>query len=192
MRKIIYIILLVFLVYSCKSLKDASNENHQTKKVAVSQNHQPLNNVANENHQSVSVKAFLDQPFGVYETVSAFKKHFDNGVKLKRMIRRNKYDAQKVDTIFKFYSKKSEVFIYKTYFNREILIGGVIADNKFPLINGVTPGMKRDAFFKAFNDLEITRKDSVKLNSKELMREFTFIFDSKGVLRKINFSSYID
>ena len=170
MRKIIYIILLIFVIFSCKSLKDT----------------------VKENYHSVSTKVFLDQPFGVNETVASLKKHFDKGVKLKRMIRRNKFDAQKVDTIFQFYYRKSEVFIYKTYFNREMLLGGVIIDNKFPLINGVTPGMKRDAFFKAFNDLEVTPNDSVKLNSKELMREFTFIFDLKGVLKKINFSSYVD
>lgn len=170
MRKIIYLILLVFVAYSCKTVKEG-----------VHQNHQP-----------VSVKAFLDQPFGVSETVASLKKHFDKGVKLKRMIRRNKYDAQKVDTIFQFYYRKSEVFIYKTYFNREMLLAGMISDSKFPLINGVTPGMKRDAFFKAFNDLGITTNDSVKLNSKELMREFIFIFDSKEVLKKIIFSSYVD
>ncbi len=170
MRKIIYIILLIFVASSCNSIKK----------------------VVRESHQSISVKAFLDQPLGVTETVSSLRKHFDKGVKLKRMIRRNKYDDQKVDTIFQFHYRKSEVFIYKTYFNREMLLGGVITDSKFPLINGVAPGMSRAAFFKSFNDLEITQNDSVKLNSKELMREFTFIFDSKGVLKKINFSSYVD
>ena len=161
---------MIFVVYSCKTIKD----------------------VVNTNCQPVSVKTFLDQPFGVNETVAALKKHFDKGVKLKRMIRRNKFDAQKADTIIKFYSRKSEVFIYKTYFNREMLLGGVIEDNKIQLINGIALGMKRDAFFKAFNDLETNTKDSVKLNNKELMREFTFIFNAKGVLKKINFSSYVD
>jgi hypothetical protein len=166
MRRI-YIFLMTLMVFACKTTKVTTNANHQP----------------------VSVNEFLDQPFGVNETVASLKKHFGKGVKLKRMIRRNKHDAQKVDTIFQFYYRKSEVFIYKTYFNREMLLGGVIVDSRFPLINGVIPGIERDSFFKA---IESTPKDSIKLNSKELMREFTFIFDSKGVLRKINFSSYVD
>jgi hypothetical protein len=170
MRRIIYLILLFLLPFACTSIKDTGITKQQ----------------------SVSVKSFLEQPFGVDETVKSLKNHFNKGVKLKKFIRRNKHDDQKVDTIFQFYYRKSEVFIYKTYFNREMLLGGVITDNKFPLINGVVPGMKRDAFFKAFNDLDATQSDSVKLNSKELMREFDFIFNSKGELKKINFSSYVD
>jgi len=170
MRKIIYLILLVFVASSCSTLKE----------------------VRTENYHPVSVKAFLDQPFGVNETVASLKKHFDKRVKVKRMIRRNKHDEQKVDTIVQFYYRKSEVFVYKTYFNREMLLGGMISDNRFPLINGVAPGMKRDDFFKAFTDLEVTTSLTVKLNSKELMREFTFIFDVKGTLKKIVFSSYVD
>ena len=170
MRRVIYLVLLIFLAYACKSLKDA----------------------VIESHQPVSVKVFLEQPFGVNETIASLKNHFDKGVKVKRMIRRNKHDAQKVDTIIQFYYRKSEVFIYKTYFNREMLLGGVITDSKFPLSNGVRPGMKRDAFFKAFNDLEISTEDSVRLYNKELMREFIFIFNSKDELKKINFSSYVD
>jgi len=170
MRRLIIITLIGFVFFGCKT---------STK-------------VVGRLHQPVSVKVFLDQPFGVGETVASLKNAFGDEVKLKKMIRRNKHDAQKVDTIIKFYTRKSEIFIYKTYFNREMLLGGVIADNKIPLINGVTPGMRRDAFFKAFNDIEITSKDSLELNSKELMRKFTFVFDSKGVLKKINFSSYVD
>jgi len=161
---------LVFLAYACKSLKET----------------------VVKSNQSVTVTTFLEQPFGVSETIASLRKHFSDDVKIKKVIRRNKHDVQKVDTIFQFYHKKSEVFVYKTYFNREMLIGGVITDFRFPLINGVVPGMTRNDFFKSFKDLEISTEDSIKLNSKELMRKFTFIFDSKGVLKKINFSSYVD
>ncbi|RPH33152.1 MAG: hypothetical protein EHM93_06370 [Bacteroidales bacterium] len=170
MRKIVILSILAFAVFACKTSR----------------------NIAVKTNQTVTVKAFLDQPFGVDESIASFKKHFDHGVKLTKMIRRNKFDAQKVDTIFKFYTRKSEVFVYKTYFNREMLLGGVIKDKKFPLINGVMVGMKREDVFKAFNDLTITTKDSVELYSKELMRKFAFTFDSKGVLKKISFSSYVD
>lgn len=170
MRRIISILLLFLAAFACNSTKD----------------------IVNSIHQPVSVKAFLEQPFGVNETVASLKKHFDKSVKIKKFIRRNKHDNQKIDTIFKFYNRKSEVFIYKTYFSREMLLGGVIYDNKFPLINGVVPGIKRDAFFKAFNDLGASQKDSVELYSKEMMRKFTFTFDSKGTLKKISFSSYVD
>ncbi len=170
MRRFVVICLFVFAVAACKTTKEV-----------VSRSIQPL-----------SCDVFLNQPFGVSETIASFKKHFVNGVKLKRAVRRNIHDAQKVDTIFQFCSRKSNIFIYKTYFNREMMIGGKIADNKFPLVNGVVPGMKRELFFKSFNNLEDNRKDSVELYNKELMRKFTFTFDSKGVLKKIVFSSYFD
>jgi len=170
MRKTIYLLLLISLAFACKSLKDA---------------------VAESRHP-VTVNSFLEQPFGASETVAALKKQFSKEVKLKRMIRRNKHDTQKVDTIFQFYHRKSEVFVYKTYFNREMILGGVIYDNKFPFVNGVVPGMKRDDFFKSFKDLNTSPADSINLNSKEMMREFTFVFDSKGILKKISFSFYVD
>jgi hypothetical protein len=170
MRKTIYLLLLISLAYACKSLKDS----------------------VVERKQPVTVNVFLEQPFGESETVASLKKQFGKEVKIKRMIRRNKHDTQKVDTIFQLYHRKSSVFIYKTYFNRELILGGVIYDNKFPFINGVVPGMKRDDFFKSFKDLSVSPTDSVNLNSTEMNRKFTFIFDSKGVLKKISFSLYVD
>jgi len=170
MRKIIYLLLLFFLVFACRTLTD----------------------VVDERYQPVTVNAFLDHPFGDSESVAALKKRFSKEVKIKRIIRRNKHDAQKVDTIFQFYYRKSSVFVYKTYFNREMIFGGVIYNNKFPLVNGVVPGMKRSEFFKSFKDLDATSADSMSLDSKEQTRKFTFIFDSKGKLKKINFSLYVD
>ncbi|NOU19452.1 MAG: hypothetical protein HOO91_18000 [Bacteroidales bacterium] len=171
MRKILFLILIISLVFACRSLK---------------------NGLVTESKQSVAVDQFLEKPFGESETIASLKKQFSKDVKLKRMIRRNKHDSQKVDTIFQFYYRKSEVFVYKTYFNREMLLGGVITDNKFPLLNGVVPGMSRDNFFKSFKDLNTNQADSINLYSKELMRKFIFIFDKKGVLKKIDFSSYVD
>lgn len=170
MRRLAVICLFFFTVAACKTAKE----------------------VVSKSVQPVSCGAFLEQPFGVGESIAEFKKHFVNGVKVKLAIRRNRHDAQKVDTIFQFQSRKSNIFIYKTYFNREMMLGGKIADNKFPLVNGVVPGMKRDVFFKSFNDLTDNSKDSIELYSKEQMRKFTFTFDSKGVLKKITFSSYVD
>ncbi len=170
MRKILFLIPIISLAIACKS----------------------LNGLVTESKQPVAVNQFLEQPFGKSETVASLKKQFSKDVKLKRMIRRNKHDPQKVDTIFQFYYRKSEVFVYKTYFNREMLLGGVITDNKFPLLNGVVPGMSRDNFFKSFKDLDTNQTDSIDLYSKELTRKFIFIFDKKGVLKKIDFSSYVD
>lgn len=170
MRKILFLILIISLAFACRS----------------------LNGLVTESKQPVAVNQFLEKPFGESETIASLKKQFSKDVKLKRMIRRNKHDPQKVDTIFQFYYRKSEVFIYKTYFNREMLLGGVITNNKFPMINGVVPGMNRDSFFKSFKDLNINQADSINLFDKELMRKFIFIFDKKGILKKIDFSSYVD
>lgn len=170
MRRVIVPFLLIALVFACKPSKDIS--------------------VAS--YKPVSVATFIEQPFGENESVAALKKRFGKEVKLKKMIRRNRHDSQKVDTIFQFYTRKSEVFVYKTSFNREMLLGGVIVDSKFPMINGVVSGMLRDDFFKSFNDIEHSKADSVVLNSKELTRKFTFVFDSKGKIKKISFSLYVD
>lgn len=169
MKRAIIIYILIFLATSCK----------------------PAKNLAVVD-PPVTVKQFIEQPFGVDESVTSLKKIFAKDVKIKKLVRRNKHDEQKIDTIFQFYYRKSEVFVYKTYFNREMLLGGVIYDKRFPLINGITPGIKRDAFYKAFIDLKPETTDSVKVESKELLRKFNFIFDSKGTLKKISFSLYVD
>jgi len=60
------------------------------------------------------------------------------------------------------------------------------------LINGLVPGVSRDEFFKTFIDLKPEISDSVNIENKELMRKFKFYFDSKGTLKKISFSMYVD
>ncbi len=152
----------------------------------------PTKEIAIVRFKPVSVNNFLELPFGIDENIKALQSKFDKSVNIRKMIRRNKHDINKIDTIIRFYTRKSEVFVYKTYFNREMLLGGVIKDNKFPLVNGVVPGMSKTDFFKSFNDLNSTLKDSVVLYSKETMRKFTFTFDSKGILKRISFASYVD
>lgn len=170
MKRICFVITLIAFGFACK----------------------PTHEVSKSNLKPISVTNFLEQPFGVDENIKALQSRFDKSVKIRKMIRKNKFDAQKTDTIIRLYSRKSEVFVYKTYFNREMLLGGVIKDNKFPLVNGVVPGMNRTDFFKSFNDLTSAQKDSVILYDKGMMRKFTFTFDSKGVLKKISFASYVD
>lgn len=170
MKRIYFIITLIVVVFACKSTHEVSKSRLK----------------------SISVNNFLEQPFGVDENIKALQSCFDKSVKVRKMIRKNKFDTNKTDTIIRLYTRKSEVFVYKTYFNREMLLGGVIKDNKFPLVNGVTPGMNRADFFKSFNDLTSTQKDSITLYDKGMMRKFTFTFDSKGILKRISFASYVD
>ncbi|MHC1702839.1 MAG: hypothetical protein AB9846_02920 [Tenuifilaceae bacterium] len=169
MRKIITAYIILSLIASCSTVKKTART-----------------------YQPVTVNELLEFPFGKSEGAASLKKQFADGVKVKKMVRRNKHDAQKVDSIFQFYHRKSEVFLYKTYFNREMLIGGVIYDKKFPLINGLVPGVSRDDFYKSFIDLKPEISDSVNIENKELMRKFKFFFDSKGTLKKISFSMYVD
>lgn len=170
MKRSIFISILIAVAFACK----------------------PTHDITKSSLNPISVNNLLEQPFGVEENIKALQSRFDKSVKIRKMIRKNKFDANKTDTIIRFYSRKSEVFVYKTYFNREMLLGGVIKDSKFPLVNGVVPGMNRTDFFKSFNDLTSTQKDSVILYDKGMMRKFTFTFDSKGILKKISFASYVD
>lgn len=169
MKEKVIVFALIILFFGCGTVKKSSKE-----------------------YQPVTVKQLLEEPFGKDENVKSLKRQFAKDVKIKRVLRRNIHDSQKVDTIFQFYNHKSEVFVYKTYFNREMLIGGVIYNDKFPMINGLTPGISRDDFYKTFIDLKPERSDSVILESKELMRKINFIFNSKGTLKKISFSMYVD
>jgi len=169
MKKLIAAYIIIFFFVGCSSVKETA-----------------------KTYQPVTVNKLLEFPFGKSEGAASLKKQFAKEVKVKKMVRRNKHDAQKTDTIFQFYHRKSEVFLYKTYFNREMLIGGVIYDKKFPLTNGLVPGVSRDDFYKSFIDLNPEVSDSVKIENKELMRKFKFFFDSKGTLKKISFSMYVD
>lgn len=149
-------------------------------------------NISVEKYQPVSIQEFLDSPFGHDESIASFQKHFPKQVKIQKSIRKNTHYPEKVDTIYKFYHKSSEVFVYKTYFNREMVFGGVITTDKMPLINGIVPGISRDQFFKAFTNLKPEQKDSILLDNRKEMRKFIFIFSKSDKLKKISFSSYID
>ena len=171
MRRLILPLTLLFIVAACK----------------VS------NKVAEVPVQPVAVEDFVNEPFGFAETVKNFHKSFP-GLKETRVLRKNVHYPEKSDTIYKLYSRKSSVMIYKTHFNREMLLGGVILDKRIKLRNGITVGASREEVQEAFTNLPkgASSTDTLKISSEADLRTLKFVFDYKGKVKRISFSGYVD
>jgi hypothetical protein len=143
--------------------------------------------------QSVSVKPMevdllLEKPFGHNETMKEFQKNLPKKTKMLKLIKRSEVENQKPDTIFNFSFKKSNLSTYKTRFNQEFVVGGVVKNSEIELVNGIRTGMSKDEFFKSFINLENSSKDTITLKNKRIDRTFNFYFNKKGRLIKFNFT----
>lgn len=139
----------------------------------------------------VNSEKFLGSPFDHDESIESFNKSLPQGTKVRKLARKNPHYPSKTDTIYQFMYKNSEIFVYKSNFNKEILMAGFIADSQIELINGITTGISREQLFNAIEGIKKTEADTVKLSTQGKDRTFTFIF-KKGKLKKIKFESYYD
>lgn len=160
--------LISFLIVSCKSTKNSTQEIEQ-----------------------IMFDKFLNSPFDHDESIASFNKTLPDGTKVRKLARKNAHYPTKTDTIYQFMYKQSEIFVYKSNFNKEILMTGSIANPQIKLINGIRTGISREHLFKAIEGIKKTEADTVKLSTQAKDRTFTFIF-KKGKLKKIKFESYYD
>lgn len=107
------------------------------------------------------------------------------------MVTRNKHYPEKVDTIYQFIYKKSEIFVYKSSFNKEILMTGTIADPQVELVNGIVPGISKEQLLLRLKGIKRTEADTIKVSTPNEDRKFIFIL-RKGKVKKITFASYYD
>lgn len=140
------------------------------------------------NLKPMPVADFLDNPFGHDESIKAFQKSLPQGTKVQKLLRQSVSRNQSPDTIYNFKFKKSKVVIYKTKFNQEYLLGGVIYNPEIEMINGIRQGMTKDKFYEAFTDQELAKGDTIEIVHPRKDRKFNFYFDQRGRLNKFSFS----
>ena len=129
-------------------------------------------------------------PFTYEPTIQNFNANLKPYYKLQVYSVKNRLNPSQTDTIYRFYRKKSELFIYKAY-ERELFIAGNIYDDKVVLRNGIKVGIKRDEFLKCFKDLPESKKDTIRLTSKKAINSFYFIFHNDK-LKAIKIDNYFD
>ncbi len=134
------------------------------------------------------VADFLQNPFKHTESISAFTKHMPPRTKVQKLIKRTPRDQHSPDTIYNFIYKKSKISIYKTRYNQEFLLGGIVRNPEIELVNGVRQGMSRSDFFKAFNNLSAITSDTVVVNDKKMDRTLKFYFNRQNRLAKYTFT----
>jgi hypothetical protein len=142
--------------------------------------------------KALSKQEFLKSPFGHDESIQSFTSQLPTRTKIARYVRRNTHEPSKSDTIYKFSYKKSELFVYKTYFNREMLMAGKIVNPEIKLTNGISVGLTRDQLLKAISNIKESSSDTIVISNEYYGRTFNFIFNNKGKVREITFSSYAD
>jgi hypothetical protein len=139
------------------------------------------------NIKTVPVNEFLEKPFGYDESIENFRKGLPSGTKVQKLIKRNPRANLKPDTIYNFQYKKSKVSVYKTQFNQEFLIGGVVVNAEIELVNGIRKGMVKQQFLESFSDLSLQPSDIMVIKHDKSERMFTFYFDSKDRLQRFTF-----
>jgi len=136
----------------------------------------------------MDVNSFMAKPFVHDEAIGQFKANMPERTKVQKLIKRSPREHQAPDTIYNFTYKNSKISIYKTRFNQEFMLGGIVRDSEIELANGIRTGMLRDDFYRSFTDLSKTPQDSVVLKYQQIDRTFNFYFDKKGRLDKFTFT----
>ncbi len=142
-------------------------------------------------HSTVTKEIFITDPFGYKPTIKNFSFYLFPQFKLQIYSIKNIHNPAVSDTIYRFYRKKSELFIYKTTDGKELFFAGNIFDAKVVLKNGVKVGTSKDDFFKSFTNLKPILNDTIALGSKRSTSLFKFIF-KKDKLQAIKIDNYID
>jgi len=92
---------------------------------------------------------FMSGPFGYEPNIKNFSAYLPLSYKQQIYTTKNKHYANITDSIFRFYHKKNELFVYKTNSKRELFVAANIYDSRIVLHNGVKVGMNRNAFLNA-------------------------------------------
>jgi hypothetical protein len=136
-------------------------------------------------------QTLIEKPFGFEPTIRNFSKKIIPPYKIQRYAVKNQHKTNETDSIYRFYYKKSELFIFKSKFGKEIFFAGNIVDKKIVLMHGIRVGISRKTFFDHFTDVKYTPDDTIKLTSKARMTNYKFVF-KKDKLEGIKIDAYID
>ncbi len=136
----------------------------------------------------VEVNALLKNPFGHNESIEAFRENLPQATKMQKLLKKSARANHSADTIYNFTYKKSKINVYKTRFNQEFVLGGVIRNPEIVLSNGIRQGITRQEFFQSFTNLPAVANDTVVLKYPDINRTFNFYFDGRGKLSKIIFT----
>jgi hypothetical protein len=131
-------------------------------------------------------------PFGHNESIAAYKSNLPKKTKVVKMVQRNIHYPNRVDTIYSFNYKKSKIAVVKTYFNKEMVLGGNVENKEIILKNGVQVGMQWDDFVLAFTNFNENYSDTVAFKNETRKRKITFYFDKNKTLKRYTFNEYID
>jgi hypothetical protein len=134
---------------------------------------------------------FIMRPFGYEPTIKNFRTNLPSSFKLQVYSMKNIHNPSVIDTIYKFYQKKSELLIYKNSNKRELFFAGNIYNHKIQLRNGVRVGMSRDEFFRCFENFKPRNDDTIRISSKRAINSINFIFKGNK-LKVIKIDNYID
>jgi hypothetical protein len=133
---------------------------------------------------------FILNPFGYEPSIKNFSVYLPS-YKLQIYTTKNRLNPSVKDSIFRFYRKKNELFIYKTKAGRELFVAANIYDNKILMQNRIRVGIDRSEFFKSFTNFKPSSEDTIRITSKKAGNTYYFIFKNDK-LKIIKIDNYID
>lgn len=150
----------------------------------------PLAVLAQKKEQTLSVKQFLEQPFGFDENIYNFLNNIKPRFRISKELSDNKHYPNVADTIYQLQYRKSEVFFIKTHSNKEFLLAGKIENRRIKLINDIHIGMKKEDFEACFSEKLSFQNNSITLQGEGT--QYTFQFNQRNKLYLIKIDNYFD
>ena|SRR5208283_2962924 len=149
-----------------------------------------MRDIPADNTKPVTIEELVVTPFTFAPTVKNFSNSLKHFYKLQVYTVKNRFITTQTDTIFRFYRKKSELFIYKAN-KKEFIMASMIYDDKIVLRNGIKVGITRYNFQKSFINMPVNKKDTVRLTSKKTMNSLSFVFRNRKLFA-IKIDNYLD
>jgi len=140
-------------------------------------------------YEPLSSNEFLENPFGIEESVERFKNKTKINYQVQKEIKQNRHYPDKSDTIYTLAFRKSEIHFYKTYTGKEFLLAGNISNRQIILRNHIRVGMKLEDFQRRFSGKLTLVNNQIRMMHSGI--EFTFTFRNNK-LAEIKFNNYID
>ncbi|SRR6056297_678050 len=123
---------------------------------------------------SLTIEEFIQNPFPQKVDIDKFRKNHRN-LKYRKYIRTPQFNASLKDTVYRFFSGKTNVLFYKPQQKNKIyLLSTTIGDKKVQLKNGIRTGLSISQVRKKFVDFPELMNDTIRFSHSNKMAAFIF------------------
>lgn len=140
-----------------------------------------------QSHTPLTIEEFIQNPFPQKVDIDKFRKDHRN-MKYRKYIRTPKFNASLKDTVYRFFSGKTNVLFYKPQQKNKIyLLSTTIGDKKVQLKNGIRTGLSINQVRQRFIDFPELMNNTIKFSHSN--KKAAFIFEDNKVAKIMIYQS---